>query len=112
MRMNSIDEQLRICQRFSSDFVPPEGMQKIGIAMDSLQRLPLNALRVLPKEGTCGWYIWGGDMSTSPDFFVPLHVYHLGEKCAALMPYLALAPGWRVQLAPGHEDVWFDAELR
>lgn len=110
--MNFVDEQLKICQRFSSDFVPPEEMQKVGIALESLQILPLNALRLPPKEGTCGWYIWGGEMSTSPEFFAPLHVAHLSEKCPALVPYLALSPGWRVQLAPGHEDVWFDNELQ
>lgn len=110
--MNFVDEQLKICQRFSSNFVPLEEMQKVGIALESLQILPLNALRLAPKGGACGWYIWGGEMSTSSDFFAPLHVAHLSEKCPAIVPYLALSPGWRVQLEPGHEDLWFDNELQ
>ncbi len=110
--MNSANKQLKICQRFNSNFVPPEQTQKVGIAMNSLQRLPLNALRLAPTEDTSGWYVWGGEISDSPDFFAPLHVSHIPGKCPALVPYLALAPGWRVQLAPGHEDIWFDDELR
>jgi len=27
------------------------------------------------------------------------------------VPFLGLPPGWRVLLAPGQEEVWFDAEL-
>jgi len=26
-------------------------------------------------------------------------------------PYLARPPGWRVLLAPGQEDVWYDGTL-
>jgi hypothetical protein len=46
--------------------------------------------------------------SRGDDFFVPLHVEHLAEWCAQLLPYLALPPGWGVVLAPGYEDVWYD----
>jgi hypothetical protein len=35
----------------------------------------------------------------------------LGDYCPSILPYLALPPGWRVLLAPGYEDVWFDGEL-
>jgi len=50
-------------------------------------------------------------MSDDPDFFVSLHVEHLGEWCPAIVDYLALPPGFRVLLAPGVEDVWFDESL-
>jgi hypothetical protein len=50
-------------------------------------------------------------MSENADFFQPLHVCHLHEWCPSVLPYLALPPGWRFQIAPGHEDVWFDQEL-
>ena len=46
-----------------------------------------------------------------PDFFVPLHIEHLGEWRAETIPYLALPPGWRLQTAPNHEDVWEDCAL-
>jgi len=50
-------------------------------------------------------------MSQDPDFFQPLHVSQLNKTCPEIIKYLALAPGWRVLLAGGHEDVWFDHEL-
>lgn len=58
-----------------------------------------------------GWYVWGGELSADPEFFKPLHVCHLADYAPELLPFLALAPGWRVLLAPGHEDVWYDEAL-
>jgi hypothetical protein len=82
------------------------------VALETLGRLPLNALRHQPEGGDCGWYIWGGEeLSQSPNFFSPLHVEHLGDYVPGLIPYLSLAPGWRVLIAPGQIDVWFDFNL-
>jgi hypothetical protein len=47
----------------------------------------------------------------APDFFAPLHVRHGAEWRHELVQYLALPPGWRFLLAPGHEDVWQDESL-
>jgi hypothetical protein len=61
---------------------------------------------------TCGWYLWAGEgFSEAPDFFEPLHVDHLVGRCPAVLPYLALGPGWRFLMANGHEDVWYDESL-
>ena len=61
---------------------------------------------------TCGWYLWADEeMSEDDDFFKPMHVYHLIERCPNVVKYLALPPGWRFLLAGDHEDVWFDAKL-
>ncbi len=40
-----------------------------------------------------------------------MHVAHLPEYAPTLVPYLALAPGWGVILAPGYEDVWYDPKF-
>jgi hypothetical protein len=83
-----------------------------GIALHTLTSVPLNALRHPPEHGTCGWYIWGGEtLSDDPTFFKPLHVSHLSEVCPSIVPYLGLAPGWRVLIAPNQEEVWFDETL-
>ena len=74
----------------------------------SLGTRPLNALRLPQANGTCGWYIYGGEHSEAQDFYQPLHVTHLLKYCPQILPYLALAPGWRVLLTADHEDVWFD----
>lgn len=104
--------QKDVCERYGSAFLPPGPHDKVGIALHTLGSLPLNALRHQPENGTCGWYIWGGkEISQEPEFFQPLHAEHLSERCPGIIPFLALAPGWRVLLAPGQMDVWFEKEL-
>lgn len=83
---------------------------KLGIAINTLKSEPLNAVRLKQENGTCGWYIYGGTYSDDPNFYQPLHVSHLQNYCPQIIPYLALAPGWRVLLVPGYEDVWFDEQ--
>ena len=103
--------QAQICEHFGSIFEPPNADQRLGISLATLNQLPLNALRHPPEHGTCGWYVWGGDLSEDPDFFQPLHVHHVVEQAPQLIPYLALAPGWRVLLAPEQTEVWYDPAL-
>jgi len=110
--MNDHMRQRQNCERFGAAFILSEPSAKVGIALGTLTQSPLNALRHKPEGDTCGWYIWGGEvLSDAPDFFQPLHVEHLSAICADLVPYLGLGPGWRVLLAPGQEDVWFDRAL-
>jgi hypothetical protein len=101
-----------VCERFGVEALPPPGESKVGIALRTLHLFPLNGLRHPPTGDTSGWYIWGGEMlGDSADFFQPLHVSHLPERCPTVLQYLALPPGWRFLLAPGQEDVWFDSTL-
>ena len=111
--MGNLDKlQKEVCIRNGSSFVVSEPSSKLGIALDSIKKLPLNALRN-PSEGdTCGWYIWGGEeISNEDDFFKPLHVSHISDYCPELKKYMGLAPGWRVLLAGEQEEVWFDEKL-
>ena len=109
--MSQLPSQSEICQKFGSPFSPPGADDRLGIAISTLSRQPLNALRHPAENGTCGWYIWGGELSEDPEFFQPLHVHHLVAHAPELVPYLALAPGWRILLARGQEDVWYDPAL-
>ncbi|MBT8769167.1 immunity protein Imm33 domain-containing protein [Metapseudomonas boanensis] len=111
MEAQPTQEQLAICQRFSAEMLAPALTEKLGIALSTLHQLPFTAVRHLAVNGTCGWYIWGGEYCTGPEFFQALHVAHISEHCPQIQPYLALAPGWGVVLAPGYEDVWFDQAL-
>src|SRR4051794_13925900 len=108
----SAESQRIVCARFGSPFEPPTRGSTMGAALTTLSGLPLNALRHRAQGAVSGWYIWGGKaFSQAPDFFKPLHVVHADDCCPSLLPYLALAPGWRVLLGPGYEDVWFDRKL-
>ena len=90
-----------ICAAFGSDFVPPAPLDKVAVALNTLDQSPLNARRVSPERGACGWYVWGGEggsRSRTAGFFQTLQVAHLLERCPQIIPFLGLAPGWRVRL--------------
>jgi hypothetical protein len=106
-----ITDQRGTAARFGALFLPPDTAERVGIALKTLSKLPLNALRHPPENGTCGWYIWGGEEFPGDDLFHAMCVEHLPEHCPSLIPYLGMGPGWRVLLAPGYEDVWFDEKL-
>lgn len=109
--MKQIESPSEVCTSVGSLCDPPAPSERLGIALGSLNLLPLNALRHPAQGGTCGWYIWGGEPSADPEFFQSLCVEHLAEHAPTLLPYLALAPGWRVLLAPGQTDIWYDPAL-
>lgn len=112
--MTELDEAQRtLAARFNTVAIPLNPEAKVGIAKNVLEGMqPLNALRHAPEGDTSGWYIWSGEeLSDAADFFVPLHVSHLTDWCPQIFPYLGLPPGWRILLAPGYEDVWFDEDL-
>jgi hypothetical protein len=110
--MNALSEQSRICQKYGSPWVDAPNETKVGIALGTLALQPINALRHTPESGTSGWFIWGGtELANDPEFFQPLHVSHLPQYVPQMIPFLGLAPGWRVLLAPDREDVWYDNVL-
>lgn len=104
-------EQQAICDRVGSPAIPVDPMLKLGVAISTLGLTPFNALRHPVTETTCGWYVWGGKYSAADDFFQPMHVAHLTEYAPIFVPYLALAPGWGVILAPDYEDIWYDPKF-
>jgi hypothetical protein len=56
--------------------------------------------------------IWRGThLSQADDFFESLHARHLSDWCPDAIRFLGLPPGWRFLVAPGQEDVWYDATL-
>jgi hypothetical protein len=110
---SSLSRQKDVCRKFGANFLQCDGSLKVGISkdFDPLQ-FPINGLRHPPEGDTTGWYIWSGEkFSEEPDFFVVLHAWHLPDQYPELVKYLGLGPGWRFLFAPGHEDVWYDANL-
>src|SRR4051794_20682410 len=89
-------EQWRRCHEHKSAFTLVTGEEKIGFAISTLDRMPINGLRHLPADGTTGWYIWcGAEMSTASDFFKPFCVKHLVERIPQAADFLGLARGYR-----------------
>ena len=104
--------QKTYCIESGYECVPADFYSKVGFALQTMGREPINGLRHPPDGGTNGWYIWcGQSYSTEPDFFSPLHTIHLNEYCPQIMKFLGLPPGFRFMLAADWIDVWFDAKL-
>lgn len=109
-----IEQQAAVAAQYGVEPVFPTEGSRLGISPNVLLPglCPLNALRHRPDAGTSGWFVWAGEtLGAEEDFFKPLHLEHLAEWCPTIQPFLALPPGWRVLLAPGQEDVWFDESL-
>ncbi|WP_353311057.1 hypothetical protein [Shimia sp. NS0008-38b] len=106
-----IQEQLR--RRFAAPLSETPTFHKVGISQSSLDGvLPLNGLRHPVTNGVSGWYIYGGlAFSQAPDFFMPMHVSHLKERCPLALKFLLLPPGWRFLTDGDYEDIWFDEAL-
>lgn len=106
--------QRKICEHFGVVPMASPPDMKVGLARSVRNGdLPINGLRHPPEADTSGWFIWAGEeLSDDPDFFEPTHVGHLAELRPEVVPYLALPPGWRFLITPGHEDVWEDPSLR
>ena len=114
MTKTAIEElQREICRKYGAEYIPSPSSLKVAIASNVKDGIvPINGLRHPPEGNTTGWYIWAGEeFSEAPDFFRPLHVEHLDERCSVVKKYLGLAPGWRFLIAGEHEDVWFDEKL-
>lgn len=109
---NLVDQQKRICSRFGAVYQYCDLNLKVGISLNVKDgSRPLHGLRIKEEGGTCGWYIWSGEWSDDPDFFVPLHAIHLKEWAPIVLPYLGLPQGWRFLIAENYEDVWEDRAL-
>jgi hypothetical protein len=111
--MNIPQSQVEICRKYRTECLPLDLELKLGVSEDFFSgTFPLNGLRHSPEGDTCGWYLWSGkEMSVADDYFQPVHVFHLIERCAEVIPYLGLPAGWRFLLAGDYEDVWFDPAL-
>lgn len=107
------NEQIEICRKYGAEYQPFDIDLMLGVSDNFFSGvLPLNGLRHPQEHGTCGWYLWAGEeLSEADDFFQPVHIYHLVERCPSVMKYLALPAGWRFLIAGEYEDVWFDAKL-
>ena len=104
-------KQVEVCSRYGVEPAPPFPHETLGVALSTLQEVPLNGMRYPAENGTCGWYIHGGEYSEADDFYQALCVTHMVERCALVIPYLALPPGWGfIITADGYEDVWSNEE--
>jgi hypothetical protein len=104
--------QQAICDQWGAKFTLLDPGLRVGIALQTLDQVPLHGLRIPPEGNTCGWYFRAGDeYSEDPNFFQPLCVEHLEKYCPLAIPFLALPPGWRFLTDGEYVDVWEDPQL-
>ncbi len=108
-----IKREQAICEWVGVDPHKPEIGTKLGIALSTIGKKPINGLRYKAENGTNGWYIWcGEEMGKEDDFFAPLHVEHIAEYLPEVQEYLDLPPGYRFLIdGNDYEDVWYEQEL-
>ncbi len=111
--LEPLQTQIAMCTRFG---VTPQAFmrhEKIGIALATINLMPINGMRIPALSGSTGWYVYGGpEQSADADFYKPLCITHLKKYCEIALPYLCLPSGWRFQIdCDGYEDVWYDDDL-
>ncbi len=91
----------------------PKAKSKLGIALSTIGKTPINGFRHPKSDGANGWYIWcGEEFSIEEGFFSPLHIEHVAEYLPRVLEYLELPTGYRFLIDEnGYEDIWFDKEL-
>jgi hypothetical protein len=110
--VNVQEVQAALCSRIGAAVDIVGGEDKLGVSRAVLQDIwPVKGVRHPAEGDTCGWYIWAGEYSEDPDFFMPFHARHVFEARPEVVQYLGLAPGWGFVIAPGYEDVWWDEKL-
>jgi|SRR5215469_12296831 len=109
---STISAQRALCVEHSVGYVPCLPESKLGFALSTTGKVPINGLRHPVENETNGWYIWcGEEFSDDSEFFAPLHASHVYEDYPEMATFLGLPPGYRFLLAPDYVDVWFDESL-
>ena len=112
--MSIVKTQKNICKKYGANYKESLPSLKVGISKGVQKGInSIHALRHFPIGDTTGWYIWTGEYSDDLNFFEPLHIEHLKERCPLILPYLGLDSGWRFLLAENgnYVDVWKDDNL-
>jgi hypothetical protein len=107
-----VSAQKAVCVEHAVGYVPSLPESKLGFALSTKGRLPVNGLRHAIVGETNGWYIWCGEaFSNDAEFFKPLHASHVYEDYPEIAKFLGLPPGFRFLFTPDGADVWFDDSL-
>lgn len=106
------DVQRTFCKELDQQYVAARPDLKVGFALETRGRIPINGLRHPPEGDTTGWYLWcGEEFPSGDDSFSPVHTNHLIQLQPEVLKFLGLPPGYRFLVAGNYVDVWYDAAL-
>lgn len=105
-------QQQEMCDKYNAECTNLLPEQTVGISRNiNTGAMPIYGIRHLPVGETSGWYLWAGEKTDEPDFFLSLHIEHLSEYCPLALKFLGLPPGFGfITDSEGYEDVWFEPE--
>lgn len=105
--------QKKICEKSSAKYTPTSLESIVGISDNTNNKnIPINGLRHPSKDDNSGWYIWSGEeLPKDKDFFKPLHVKHLKDRCPEVLKFLGLPIGYRFITNGNYMDIWYDESL-
>lgn len=107
-----MDTRVSVCKKYGAIPFHPSQDEVLLVAMDTLNQLPLNAVRTNPESGCCGWYVWGGaEAEVDCGEFSRMHLSYVPRYLSELDDYLSLPPGFRILMAGSHVDVSYDNSL-
>ncbi len=107
-----VASQKAFCAEHAVEYVASLPESKLGFALSTKGKLPINGLRHRVENETNGWYLWcGEEFSDDAEFFDPLHASHIYEDYPEMAKFLGLPPGYRFLLAQACVDVWSDESL-
>lgn len=103
-----ISEQKLLCEEFKSSYIKVSGDDVVAVAVNTLNQEPIVGIRKKPEpEENVAWFIYGGEMGEGEDFFETMTVRELQDILPEVLPYLALAEGFRFMIdREDYEDVW------
>jgi hypothetical protein len=106
------EQQRNYCKQLDEPCIPLDPDSRVGIALATQGRLPINGLRHPPEGDMNGWYLWSGEEFPADDnAFSPVHPHHLVQLLPEVVKFLGLPPGYRFLVAGDVVDVWFDPSL-
>ena len=109
---SNVSFQKDLCVERGVGYVPAPPESKLGFALSTKGKLPINGLRHPMVGDTNGWYIWcGANFSIDAEFFEPVHASHFYEAYPEVAKFLGLPPGFRFLFSSDGVDVWFDESL-
>src|ERR1700693_4942628 len=87
-----VASQKAFCVEHAVEYVASLRESKLGFALSTKGKIPINGLRHPAVGDTNGWYIWcGEDFSNDAKFFQPLHASHVYKDYpeVAKVPWIA-----------------------
>jgi hypothetical protein len=112
MQKDVIEEQKLVCEQYGSAYRAVNDQDVVAIAVKSLTEETIVGIRNLPDSDGIAWFIYGGELDDSDEFFQTMTVKELEEVFPEALPFLALETGYRFLIDHDeYEDVWREGEL-